>query len=56
MGEGRIPFPVDRRTFDKSIMFLRDAIEGGEISSDEKRMALKKLSSHLKVILPEYAN
>jgi len=27
-------------------MFLKDAIEGGEISGDEKRMALKKLSEH----------
>ena len=55
-GKDGVPFPVDRRTFDKSIMFLKDAIEGGEISGDEKRMVLKKLSEHLKVILPGYAD
>lgn len=55
-GKDGVPFPVDRRTFDKSIMFLKDAIEGGEISGDEKRIALKKLSEHLKVILPGYAD
>lgn len=55
-GKDGVPLPVDRRTFDKSMKFLKDAIEGGEISSGEKRMALKKLSVHLRVILPEYGD
>ena len=44
---------MDRITFDRPIRFLRDAIEGGEISK-EKRTALKKLSTNLKIILPTY--
>jgi hypothetical protein len=35
-GKDGVPFPVDRNTFDKSIRFLRDAIEGGEISRNKK--------------------
>jgi len=55
-GKDGVPFPVDRRTYDKSIMFLKDAIEGGEISSGEKKMALKKLSSHFNAVLPDYSD
>jgi len=55
-GKDGVPFPVDRRTCDKSIMFLKDAIEGGEISSGEKKMALKKLFTHLNAILPAYSD
>lgn len=53
-GKDGVPYPVDRITFDRSIRFLRDAIEGGEISREEKRTALKKLSTNLKIILPSY--
>jgi hypothetical protein len=55
-GKDRVRFPVDRNTFDKSIKFLRDAIEGGEISRNEKLLALKKLSRNLKLILPGYSD
>jgi hypothetical protein len=55
-GKDGVPFPVDRNTFDKSIKFLRDAIEGGEISRNEKILALKKLSRNLKIILPGYSD
>jgi hypothetical protein len=53
-GKDGVPFPIDRNTFDRSIRFLRDAIEGGEITGQEKRTALKRLSSNLKMILPGY--
>lgn len=55
-GKDGVPYPVDRTTFDKSIQFLRDAIEGGEISREEKVTALKKLSANLAIILPSYAD
>jgi len=55
-GKDGVPFPVDRNTFDKSIKFLRDTIEGGEISRNEKLLALKKLSRNLKIILPGYSD
>ena len=53
-GKDGVPYPVDRNTFDRSIRFLRDAIEGGEISREEKVTALKKLSTNLRIILPSY--
>jgi hypothetical protein len=53
-GKDGVPFPVNRNTFDRSIRFLREAIEGGEITGQEKRTALKRLSSNLKIILPGY--
>lgn len=31
-----VPFPIDRNTFDNSIKFLSEAIEGGELSWDKK--------------------
>jgi len=55
-GKDGVPFPVDRNTFDSSIKFLRDAIEGGEISRNEKLLVLNKLSRNLKIILPGYSD
>jgi hypothetical protein len=53
-GKDGVPFPINRNTFDRSIRFLKGAIEGGEISWEEKRTALKRLSSNLRLILPGY--
>jgi uncharacterized protein len=53
-GKDGVPFPINRNKFDRSIRFLREAIEGGEITGQEKRTALKRLSSNLKIILPGY--
>jgi hypothetical protein len=53
-GKDGVPFPINRNTFDRSIKFLKEAIEGGEISGEEKRTALKRLSSNLRIILPGY--
>lgn len=53
-GKDGVPFPINRNTFDRSIKFLKDAIEGGEISGEDKRIALKRLSSNLRTILPGY--
>ena len=53
-GKDGVPFPIDRNTFDRSIKFLSEAIEGGEISGEEKRTALKRLFSNLNSILPGY--
>lgn len=53
-GKDGVPFPINRNTFDKSIKFLKEAIEAGEISGEEKRTALKRLSSNLRIILPGY--
>lgn len=35
-GKDGVPFPIDRNTFDNSITFLSEALEGGELSWDKK--------------------
>ena len=42
-GKDGIPFPVDRRTYDHSIEFLRDAVAKAKIGVSEKSKALKRL-------------
>ena len=53
-GKDGVPFPININTFDRSIKFLKEAIEGGEISGEARRTALKRLSSNLRIILPGY--
>lgn len=43
-GKDGHPFPVDRETYDKSIAFLRDAVQRARLDSREKTDALKRLS------------
>lgn len=42
-GKDGIPFPVDRKSMDRSIQFLREAIEQSKIGDKEKLSALKRL-------------
>jgi len=42
-GKDGIPFPVDRRSYDEVIEFMRDAIKQAELGDFEKREALKRL-------------
>jgi len=44
-GKDGIPFPVDKKTYNKSIMTLKEAVELAEIGNREKLAALKKLSN-----------
>ena len=44
-GKDGIPFPVDKKTYDKSIMTLKEAVELAEIGNREKLTVLKKLSN-----------
>lgn len=55
-GKDGVPFLIDRNTFDSSIKLLIEEIEGGELSWDEKRSALKRLSANLKIIFPGYSD
>ena len=54
-GKDGVPFPIDRNTFDSSIKFLSEAIEGRELSWDEKS-AVKRLSANLKIIFPRHSD
>lgn len=42
-GKDGIPFPVDRKTYDKSIQILHNAVEKARIEDKEKIEAIKKL-------------
>jgi hypothetical protein len=43
-GKDRIPYPVDRRTYDESIRTLKEILEKAEIEKKEKLEALKRLA------------
>ena len=43
-GKDGVPYPVARKTYDKSISYLYSAIEGAEIQRDERIDTLKKLA------------
>jgi len=48
-GKDGYPFPVDRKTYDKSIEILRTALDNAKLGNREKLEAIKRL----KVFLPE---
>lgn len=43
-GKDGTPFPVDRETYDHSIITLKEALEGAELDKKEKYEAIKRLS------------
>ena len=43
-GKDGIPFPVDRKTYDKSIEILHNALERAKVDDKEKMAAIKRLS------------
>ncbi|RMF31024.1 MAG: DUF763 domain-containing protein, partial [Candidatus Nitrosothermus koennekii] len=42
-GKDNVPYPVDRKLYDKNIQILKEAIEGSEIDRNAKLAALKRL-------------
>ncbi|MGC8993592.1 MAG: DUF763 domain-containing protein, partial [Candidatus Aenigmatarchaeota archaeon] len=44
-GKDRIPYPVDRKTYDESIRTLKEILEKSEIERKEKLEALKRLAN-----------
>jgi len=45
-GKDGIPYPVDKKTYDKTIEVLRKAIESSKIGNAEQMKAIKRLSSY----------
>lgn len=43
-GKDGVPYPVARKTYDKSISYLSSAIEGAEIEREQRVQALRKLT------------
>jgi uncharacterized protein len=52
-GKDGVPYPVARKTYDKSISFLTAAIEGAEIQRQERITALKKLANFSTRLFPQ---
>ena len=44
-GKDRVPYPIDKVTYDKSIKTLKEALELAEIGKKEKLEAIKKLAN-----------
>lgn len=44
-GKDGIPYPVDRKTYDRSIGILRNALDSPKIGREEKMKALRRLSA-----------
>jgi len=45
-GKDGVPYPIARKTYDKSISYLSSAIEGAEIDREQRTEALKKLAEY----------
>jgi uncharacterized protein len=45
-GKDGVPYPIARKTYDKSIGYLSSAIEGAEIEREQRIQALKKLAEY----------
>jgi hypothetical protein len=45
-GKDGVPYPIARKTYDKSISYLSSAIEGAEIEREQRIQALKKLAEY----------
>lgn len=54
-GKDGVPYPVDRRTYDKSLKLLMDAIEGAEIERETRLKALKRLAAYSQTLFPAIA-
>jgi hypothetical protein len=52
-GKDGVPYPVARNTYDKSISYLSEAIEGAEIQRQERIHALKKLAAFSKKLFSD---
>lgn len=48
-GKDRIPYPVDKNTYDKSIEILETGIQEAKLGNNEKLQALRRLNDFLKL-------
>ena len=55
-GKDGVPYPVARNTYDKSIRYLSDAIEGAEIQGQDRIEALRKLAVYSNRLFSDRGN
>jgi hypothetical protein len=55
-GKDGVPFPVNRRVMDRTIRHLREAVEGAELSAQDRKQGLKRLAKFAQQIFaqPDY--
>lgn len=46
-GKDGVPYPIDKKAYEESIRFLKDAVEGSEVGLEDKKHALKRLNTIL---------
>ena len=46
-GKDGTPFPVERRIYDETIQFMRDAVDQAKLGNYEKKKVLKKLAEFI---------
>lgn len=51
-GKDGVPYPIDRKVYDKSIKILREAIDGAEIEREDRLKALRNLARYAKTLYP----
>jgi hypothetical protein len=49
-GKDGVPHPIDRKSYDQSISYLQSAIDGAEITSDERAGTLKRLAQYSSIL------
>ncbi|HEY8522379.1 MAG TPA: DUF763 domain-containing protein, partial [Nitrososphaeraceae archaeon] len=49
-GKDGVPYPIARNTYDNSIKYLSEAINGSEIEKIEKISSLKRLSMYSNIL------
>jgi hypothetical protein len=49
-GKDGVPYPISRNTYDHSIKYLSEAINGSEIEKEEKIKSLKRLSVYSNIL------
>ena len=54
-GKDGIPFPVDRKTYDHSISFLKDCLDKAKVKDREKLEAFRRLSRYEENTSPKNA-
>jgi hypothetical protein len=52
-GKDGVPYPVDRKVYDRSIKVLMEAIEGAEMEREHRVKALNRLSAHCRTLYPD---
>ncbi|MBC7091581.1 MAG: DUF763 domain-containing protein, partial [Nitrososphaeria archaeon] len=46
-GKDGVPYPIDKKAYEESIRFIKEAVEGSEVGLEDKKYALRRLNTIL---------